>query len=781
MDEDAIAAVVKEIEEEKALGRVSAVQVFKSILNQPALVSISSASATAVESTDGYSSFTVNMPRPILSVSELELLTANIPLCTQNIPDTACVFWYYRLSLYSGLYPNPNNLFWVRLLPSYYKPEFIRNFADYGYNKTFDGYPNVATQLALATTNDLALQNFTDSTAGPPYYRIQYLPLNEVKITYDSSINKFQFAGNFGLPQDELDPDLIPDSYNVATTYAEGDIVKDTNYFQGWGYLVYKSLTAGNVGHPLPVYPADATAYWERDYNLEGVAEYSPYTPYLVGQFVAYNDTLYQCIQNSFANLPTVTTYWKANPVNTPLYRYMVTGPADPNVAFMQAEGRRGWSQYALYEGGDNVLYNGVVYQALWQVGGVRWFPTSTSTNVYSPATAYATGEYVFYSGNYFTCIVATTGNAPPASASSNTWWAIWQQSRVFEPFPVPNAADNSYSAGRSYVVGDYVVYSGKWYINILPSKGNAPTGAYTNNTWWNFIEYDVARPNGGSVSPANLSYQVGDIVTYVGYSYVPFWKCIKANPPAGSLSGGGLNVRFGLNEYWQPCYWTTGAAEIRVPYVGLAKISSQFDMLDDLEGAIQYPFPEGIPPQPYAGTPQRLLNSILGFTWNGKFTPQMFSVIYEGVAISGSTTVTQLFNRLRPIPQYTSYELTGVSAAGSVVYDPTFTANGYGNLVYSSIINIYATITGGSSLDTIRNTNLIGTLPMSAGNLGIAFAANFIRCSLEAQEADVYSITFSFTDEFGEPYPLTNNAVVTMTLKMGYRSKVDGKNGGDV
>ena len=711
MDEDAIAAVVKEIEEEKALGRVSAVQVFKSILNQPALVSISSASATAAESTDGYSSFTVNMPRPILSVSELELLTANIPLCTQNIPDTACAFWYYRLSMYSGKYPNANNLFWVRLLPSYYKPEFVRNFTDFGYNKTFDGYPNVATQLALATTSDLAQVNFTDSD-GTPYYRIQYLPDNEVKITYDSSINKFQFAGNFGLPQDENDPEMVTINYNAVTVYARGDIVKDTTYVQGWGYLCYTNLIAAVSGHPLPVYPADSTAYWERNYNVEGVAEYSPYTPYLVGRYVEYNDLLYKCIQNSFATLPTDTDFWEEATTAdyTPLYRYMATGPADPNVAFMQADSQRRWNQYALFEAGDNVFHNDVIYQALWQSQG-------------------------------------------------------------FEPFPVPNTTTNLYSAVKSYVVGDYVYYSSKYYINILATKGNAPTGAYTNNTWWAFIEFD----------PAKTTYQVGDIVTYVGYSYVPFWRCIKSFPPANSLAVGGVDARFGLNQYWQPCYWTTGVAAISVPYVGLAKISSQFDMLDDLFGSIQYPFPEGIPPQPYAKTPQRLLNSILGFTWNGKFTPSMFSNLYDQVVISGSTTTSQLYNRLRPVPLYTSYALTGVSAAGSVNLEPMITANGYGNLVYSSIINIYATITGGSSLDTIRNTNLIGTLPMSAGNLGIAFAANFIRCSLEAQEADVYSITFSFTDEFGEPYPLTNNAVVTMTLKMGYRSKVDGKNGGDV
>jgi len=40
-----------------------------------------------------------NLPRPILKVEGIQLLNANIPECTQNIPDTACVFWYYRLEL----------------------------------------------------------------------------------------------------------------------------------------------------------------------------------------------------------------------------------------------------------------------------------------------------------------------------------------------------------------------------------------------------------------------------------------------------------------------------------------------------------------------------------------------------------------------------------------------------------------------------------------------------------------------------------------------------------
>jgi hypothetical protein len=713
--DQAIADVVKEIEEEKALGRISGVSVFRNMLNQPALMSISSVNAQPQESGDGFSSFTIDLPRPLLSVKALEMLTCNMPLCTQNIPDTACAFWYYRLSLYSGKNPNANNLFWVRLLPSYYKPEFIRNFENFGYNQTFNGYADVATQLALSTSQDLAQVNFIDSVAGLPNYRIQYLPNDEVKITYDSAINKFQFAGNFGLPYDGVtDRELIVDKYAVGTTYGDGDIVKDTVYVQGSGYLCYESLSAGNVGNPLPVYPEVSTAFWLRNYNVEGVAPYSNTTAYKTGQFVERLNVLYRAVTNTFGSTPP-SGNWSSSPVavtNTQLYQYLATGPLDPEVAFMQADSQRKWSEFALFDEGDNVIHNGVVYNAA-------------------------------------------------------------KQNLGFEPFPVPNPTDNTYSATRQYQVGDYVYLAGTpgvYYVNIKASLGISPTFGYFNTANWNFIEYDSARPS-GSTPPASQFYRVGDLVTYVLYApNIPFFRCIKANPPAGSLSTGDL-VRYGQNEFWQATYWNTGTSSTLVPYVGLAKISAEFDMLDDLNGSIEYPFPIGIPPQPFAQTPKRILNSILGFTWNGKFNPSAFSVLYNQVPVSTSTTVTQLLNRLRPVPLYTDYTLLGTSAADSVNLDPTLTANGYGVLVYSSIINVYATIAGAKSLDTQRNTNLIGTMGASAGNLGIVYGAAFIDTPLDQYEGDIYSINFEFRDEYGELYPFTNNAVVSMTFRMRYKS----------
>jgi len=711
--DQAVADVVKEIEEEKALNRVSGVSVFRNMLNQPALMSVSSVNAQPQESGDGFSSFTIDLPRPLLAVKALEMLTCNMPLCTQNIPDTACAFWYYRLSLYSGKYPNANNLFFIRLLPSYYRREFIREDVSFGFNQTFNGYTDLAAQLALACAGDLAQENWgaLDNTFNPPppapqlvfppYYRIQYMK-DEALIRYNGDINKFQFAGNQGLPLSERDPQLVAVNWTAVGVFAIDDQVKSPTYIQGEGFIVYYCLVA-NTGEALPVYPREYNTYWSRAYGFEGVANYSSTTAYKTGQFVSDGSDLYQAIANTFGSSPPSGNWSQvtAAPEFPPVYQYLVAGPTDPDVAFMQGTGQRKWSEYALFEQGDNVIHNGVVYNASKQ----------------------------------------NLGN---------------------EPFPVPNATDNAYSASVQYEVGDYVFYTSKYYINVSASKGIAPTGGFTNNANWNTIVYDIAR----------TTYQAGDIVYYPsGYTDIAFFKCLISFPPANSLTG--TDVRFGLNPYWQATYWATGTAVAQVPYVGLAAISAALDMVDDYSGVTHFPYPEGIPPQPFSPNPKRLLNSILGFTWNGKFNPDALSIIYDPVTLTGNTTTSQLLNRIRPLPVY--YQGGPPALLG---YDPTstqdtfvFSANGYAVLVYSSIINVYATIAGAKTLDTQRNTNLIGTMTAAAGNLGIAYAAAFIDTPLDQYEADIYNITFDFTDEFGEPYPFTNNAAVSMTFRMRYKS----------
>lgn len=699
MDQETIAELVKEIEDEKALGRISAVSVFRGLLNQPQLVSLSSANATASGSSFGYSQFNVDMPRPILEAETLQLLTANIPLCTQNIPDTACVFWYYRLDLYANTVPNTENLYFVRLLPSYYKPEFFQPTPSvYGQNITFNDYPSVATQLALSCKRDLAYDNAVGTAGewgGSAAYQSQFVP-NDITITYNSTQNKFQMTGlNTAAP---LFAYSSADTYAAGTTYAEGAFVT-------YNDVVYRSLLDGNIGNT----PSTSITFWAFVTDRL-VQDFASYTPYQTGQYVVNAGVIYQANTNIWTGSFSTLDGWVAptQPLGPFNYRYLVTGYGDPNVVINQGTSvvggnSRQWNQYSLFESGEIVQYQGVTYQSTKQVKG-------------------------------------------------------------FVPFFIPNTTINAYSGTVSYAIGDYVYYTAKWYVCIRATIGTAPTGAYTNNTFWRFIEY--------SPNTSTVSWKVGDLMTYTGTvgNGVFFYKCIRDNNAnqASPISTGGV---FSTNPYWIPSYWTPLTSSALLPTIGLYALSRTFDMADTFNGFIQYPFPIAIPPQPFNPAPRRLLNSILGFCWNGLFNPTNLNTsLGASTGIPNGTTTSETLNRIRPVPYYTSYGSGSLLTTGNSTTATVYTADGYANLVYSSIINIYTTIVSGTTLDTQRNTNLISTATLNAGNLGVSFFANFLDTKLRVNNADIYSIGIELRDEMNELYPLTNNGICSFTLGLTYK-----------
>lgn len=702
MDQETIAELVKEIEDEKALGRVSAVQVFRGLLNQPQLVSLSSANATANGSSFGYSGFNVDMPRPILEAETLQLLTANIPLCTQNIPDTACAFWYYRLDLYANTVPNTENLFFVRLLPSYYKPEFFQPTPSvYGQNITFNDYPSVATQLALSCKRDLALDNAIGTAAewgGTAAYQVQFVP-NDITVTYNSTQNKFQMTGlNTAASLFSYSP---ADTYAAGTTYAAG-------VFVTYDGVVYRSLLAGNIGNT----PSTSTTFWAF-VTSRLVRDFVAYTPYQTGQYVVSGGVIYQANTNIWKANFNVIDGWVAptQPLGPFNYRYLVTGYADPNVVINQGTNKVGgnsrqWNQYSLFETDEIVEYQGVPYQSTKQVKG-------------------------------------------------------------FVPFYIPDDVDNLYSASVSYAIGDYVYYDNRFYVNIKASKGTAPPGGYNNNANWRFIEY--------SPNTSTVYWKVGDLMTYTGTqgNGVFFYKCIRDNNAnqVSPISTGGV---FSTNPYWIPSYWTPLTSSALLPTIGLYALSRTFDMADTFNGFIQYPFPIAIPAQPFNPAPRRLLNSILGFCWNGLFNAtNLNTAIGASTGIPNGTTTSEALNRIRPVPYYTSYGSGPLLTTGNSTTATVYTADGYANLVYSSIINIYTTIVSGTTLDTQRNTNLISTATLNAGNLGVSFFANFLDTKLRVNNADIYSIGIELRDEMNELYPLTNNGICSFTLGLTYKDIV--------
>jgi hypothetical protein len=186
----------------------------------------------------------------------------------------------------------------------------------------------------------------------------------------------------------------------------------------------------------------------------------------------------------------------------------------------------------------------------------------------------------------------------------------------------------------------------------------------------------------------------------------------------------------------------------------------------------IRVNYPYGVGGQPYASEPKRLLNSILGFTWNGRFNPIDFANIQpENIPILTSIKFPLLYNHLRPVPPYIvaisrTAELRDDEPTTTASSSLTYSADSYANLVYSSVISIYADVVGASSVDTQKTSKLLAITSMNCGNLGVAFWSNYIENPLMKVAGDVYSIYIEFRDEFGEPYYLSNNAVATLTFK---------------
>jgi hypothetical protein len=716
------------------------------VYNKPTLISISSADREpdAVNQTPysqvAFSSFSVNLPRPALDVDSIQLMSSNIPMCNNNIPDNAAVFWYYRTSLYSGVVPNSNNLFMNRLLPSYYKPELVNQAATLAFNKTFQNYAALSTEMAKASANDLALYNW--ETLARPALEGEaledvnvYIPFrpNDMLVAYNPTYNKFQGTGLTTEPAvniwsggttyalgDIVQTPLVYAPYNPATTYSIGQYVISPNF------VLYRSLVNGNVGVPLyttanwknigdllfwnrpQTYvslqaanlnhtPSSSPTFWKR-IGAEVIAAWSSTTAYDTGRYVSYDNDIYISTADTFNEVPDGGVGWEIT-TTTKWYRYLITGPQDREIVPAQAGvdpfvvdtfPKLLWNQYALYEVGDRVEYEGQLWRCLAQNRNAT--PQQVDTIWSSGATFYNAGTILRYNGIIYRAITVV-----PQGLQPDTYPAYWK------------------------VVG----YWG-----------------------WDDCEWN-----------STITYNRDDNVIYEGTTYR-------------------LAVNSSLNQTPSPssAVWDViDPDKFSSPAYGLFTVSSTLDFVEQIviDGSIRLPFPVGIQPQPFNPRPRRLLNTITGFTFNGIFNADAFSNILrteEQRTILSQQTAQ--FNRLRPIPEYDEALTVGLGALRDPVATATYTytADGYCNLVYSSIISTYCDVVGPSSIDTQRTSNLLAVNSMNCGNLGISFYAPYLDNPLTKVQNDIYNIYVEFRDEFGDLYYFTNNAVVTITFKMTYK-----------
>jgi hypothetical protein len=733
MDKEELADLLDEVAQADEKDKIR-----KHLFNQPNLLTISS--VNKIEEAENYtpysqtafSSFQVNLPRPALDVKGLQLLSTNIPQCNANIPNTACAFWYYRLSRYTGMTPSISNLYYVRLLPSFYKQENIYQPSLYGYNQTFNNYSAVNTQLIKACKNDLAYDNevfringITEFGYVEPFIpAIPYLP-EDITINYDANINKFKMTGQ--------NTEVAYIRWSDATLYAVGDIVIVEN--QSGVDQAYKCLVP-NIN---------------LDPNYINVPAWVSGRYYIVNNIVVDVGIYYICIENDG---PSITP-----PAGNPA-KWSVL-PVIPE-----------WVSLGEYEAGNIVLYLGTQYYALDDV--ISDVPPATDTANWSAFTGLA-----------------------------------WKQMNI--------DIIEEWDADAYYSVGIIVSFDGILYRANAENHNVNPVGAaewddgvnYAN--WYTYLITGYEDPNvkiaQGELTPllwnATTLYKLGDTISYNGQVFIsnfanvnnlpvvaPVWSSLTTYQKGAyaylnatrkayvSLQNNNLNKNPNTNPaFWTSVGWVDAwdfpSFPANIPRKGgLFGLTQIFDMVEiSANNDLYTNFPYGVGGQPFNPDPKRLLNSILGFTWNGNFNPTDFGNLGQStIEVLTSKKFPQLYNRLRPIPEYVvSLGLGATNDVSTSTISLTFTADSYANLVYSSIINIYANIVGASSVDTQSNASLLAITTMNCGNLGVAFWDNYIDNPLTKVNGDIYAVDINFTDEYGEPYYLSNNAVATLVFKVIY------------
>lgn len=352
---DDLNAIVDEIETENALQRVSAVSVFRSLLNQPEYVSISSSDAIIQGASNGFDSFAIALPRPILDAETIQLVSAAIPQCTVNIPDTSCVFWYYKLDAYRGFLPCINNLHYVRLLPSYYKKDQIYQPTSYGYNRLFNSYDELETELQKSCSIDLADFVLNGSNNVNKFKSI-YIP-NDIEITLDNTTQKFVMKG--------LNVYTVPtiSDWDTTNLYQIGSIVKSGNQ-------LYQAIVPNGQDFLPDIYPN----IWK---IILPPPAWSPTVNYTMDEIVFYIDRTYLALDDNINQEPNSSPDWIQDGEAFVWNRYLMTGYGDPNILKLQGSLQRPWEPEYVFEIGDIVLYQNISYVATKQTKNV--IPTNVA------------------------------------------------------------------------------------------------------------------------------------------------------------------------------------------------------------------------------------------------------------------------------------------------------------------------------------------------------------------------------------------------------------------
>ena len=220
------------------------------------------------------------------------------------------------------------------------------------------------------------------------------------------------------------------------------------------------------------------------------------------------------------------------------------------------------------------------------------------------------------------------------------------------------------------------------------------------------------------------------------------------------------------------PILWNTALANTNSSIWYLTSISApQLFIYTSSTVNSDFNFIYGAGGQPYQL--YRTLNLRLGFTWNGLITQiaGYFPVNIAGIQgiITAPGVITSYYNRLRPVPEYIDQAVPPLLSATTPYLVTFYTADSYANLVYTNTVSLYADFTGGSTYDSMANTQLLACVPMNASNLGVTFYNTTLYCPLTKISDQIYEIEIRMLTDTGAPYVIPNSAIVSLELALTY------------
>ena len=325
--------------------------------------------------------------------------------------------------------------------------------------------------------------------------------------------------------------------------------------------------------------------------------------------------------------------------------------------------------------------------------------------------------------------------------------------------------------------------------VRLLPSyyKAELFNGSFAQDTdlppasnyGWNktFTDYqDLAT----ELAKSCLSDPAYDVATYFNDSFpifIPNDIQLTFNATLNKFIFTGKNSYDASNTnkfcsylsagYMDPLLWVNtavyGSADVISAPTLYIYLSSEFPG--------DYTYIRAIKGQPYQ--PYKTLNLRLGFTWNGIYSTNIFPLDVTGLAQGqlNASILAVFLNRLRPVPGYYNTGLVGTTVVGQTSPDTTeiYTADSYANLVYTNTVSLYADFTGGSTYDSMANTQLLACVPMNASNLGVTFYNTTLYCPLTKISDQIYEIEIRMLTDTGLPYLIPNSAIVSLELALTY------------